>query len=280
LQRGGKADKAEGSRLKAEGSQPEAESKNPPLTLVCTPIGNLGDLTFRAAEALRTCDGVIAEDTRRAGLLLAHLGTRKPLVSFHEHNEERRLPELLARMRGGDRLVLVTDAGTPSVSDPGFRLVRACISEGIGYTVLPGACAVTTALAGSGLPPVPFHFGGFLPSSGSGRRAELRRAVILGMTSVYFESPHRLNACLGDIASIMPGALLCVCRELTKIHEEYRQGSAEELSLHYTDHPPRGEVTLVLRPGAGDVGDAKGSGEISSRRKDHSEKTPIPRNLA
>ena len=266
--------------MKAEGSQPEAESKNPPLTLVCTPIGNLGDLTFRAAEALRTCDGVIAEDTRRAGLLLAHLETRKPLVSFHEHNEERRLPELLSRLRGGERLVLVTDAGTPSVSDPGFRLVRACISEGIGYTILPGACAVTTALAGSGLPPVPFHFGGFLPSSGSGRRAELRRAALLGMTSVYFESPHRLNACLGDIAAIMPGALLSVCRELTKIHEEYRQGSAEELSVHYTDHPPRGEVTLVLRPGAGDVGEGKGGGEVSSRRKGYSENTPIPRNLA
>jgi len=262
----------------AEGPHNREGREVPPLTLICTPIGNLGDLTFRAAEALRTCDGVIAEDTRRAGLLLAHLDARKPLVSFHEHNEERRLPELLSRLRGGERLVLVTDAGTPSVSDPGFRLVRACISEGIGHTVLPGACAVTTALAGSGLPPVPFHFGGFLPSSGSGRRGELRRAAALGMTSVFFESPHRLTACLEDMAAILPGAQVCVCRELTKIHEEYREGSAAILAAHYAEHPPKGEVTLVLRPGEGDRGE--GIGGIPARRSRHSEKTPIPRNLA
>ena len=140
------------------------------LTLIATPIGNLGDLTLRAIEALRLCDGVIAEDTRRAGQLIAYLEIRKPLISFHEHNEERRLPELIARLRNGEKLCLVTDAGTPSVSDPGFRLVRECIKEEVTYTVLPGPSAVTTAIVGSGLPPVPFHFGGFLPSSGSGRR--------------------------------------------------------------------------------------------------------------
>jgi 16S rRNA (cytidine1402-2'-O)-methyltransferase len=245
----------------------------PQLTLLCTPIGNLGDLTLRAAEAIRNCDGVIAEDTRRAGLLLAHLGTRKPLVSFHEHNEERRLPELITRLRGGEKLVLVTDAGTPSVSDPGFRLVRACIAAGIAHTVLPGASAVTTALAGSGLPPVPFYFGGFLPSSGSGRRNELKKVADLGMTVVYFESPHRLSDCLADLDGIMPGCLLSVCRELTKIHEEYRQGSPALLSAHYLEHPPRGEVTLVIDPQGGRSRE-KRSG------KDHSEKTPIPRNLA
>mgnify|MGYP000314162814 CR=1 FL=1 len=251
----------------------EEGNELPPLTLLCTPIGNLGDLTLRAAVALRNCDGVIAEDTRRAGLLLAHLETRKPLVSFHEHNEERRLPELLARLRDGEKLVLVTDAGTPSVSDPGFRLVRACIAAGIAHTVLPGASAVTTALAGSGLPPVPFCFGGFLPSSGSGRRNELKKAAALGMTAVYFESPHRLCDCLGDLAVIMPGALLSVCRELTKIHEEYRQGSPSFLSAHYREHPPRGEVTLVIDP--------SGGGSRGKRpATDHSEKTPIPRNLA
>lgn len=259
--------------MKPEGLQPEAEKELPPLTLLCTPIGNLGDLTLRAAEALRSCDGVIAEDTRRAGFLLAHLETRKPLVSFHEHNEERRLPELIARLRGGEKLVLVTDAGTPSVSDPGFRLVRACIAEGIAHTVLPGASAVTTALAGSGLPPVPFYFGGFFPSSGSGRRNELKKAAALGMTSVYFESPHRLCDCLADLAVIMPGALLSVCRELTKIHEEYRQGSAAILSAHYQEHPPRGEVTLVIDPSGG-------RSRATRSAKNHSEKTPIPRNLA
>jgi 16S rRNA (cytidine1402-2'-O)-methyltransferase len=249
---------------------PHAQGQFPPLTLLCTPIGNLGDLTLRAAEALKSCDGVIAEDTRRAGLLLGHLGIRKPLVSFHEHNEERRVPELIARLSLGEKLVLVTDAGTPSVSDPGFRLVRACIAGGIAHTVLPGPSAVTTALVGSGLPPVPFLFGGFLPSSGSGRRNELKKAAVVGMTSVYFESPHRLCDCLEDISVIMPGALLSVCRELTKIHEEYRQGSASLLSDHYRVNPPRGEVTLVIDP--------SGGGSRSGR--DHSEKTPIPRNLA
>ena len=259
--------------MKPENLELGKESGLPPLTLLCTPIGNLGDLTFRAAEALRSCDGVIAEDTRRAGLLLAHLETRKPLVSFHEHNEERRLPELIALLRGGEKLVLVTDAGTPSVSDPGFRLVRACVAEGIAYTVLPGASAVTTALAGSGLPPVPFFFGGFLPSSGSGRRNELKKVAALGMTSVYFESPHRLCDCLADLAVIMPESLLSVCRELTKIHEEYRQGSPGLLSAYYQEHPPRGEVTLVIDPSGG-----RSRGTRSG--KDHSEKTPIPRNLA
>ena len=259
--------------MKPEHSELGKESGLPPLTLLCTPIGNLGDLTLRAAEALRICDGVISEDTRRAGLLLAHLETRKPLVSFHEHNEERRLPELIARLSGGEKLVLVTDAGTPSVSDPGFRLVRACIVAGIHYTVLPGPSAVTTALVGSGLPPVPFFFGGFLPSSGSGRRAELRRGVALPMTGIYFESPHRLVDCLEDLAAISPDCRVCVSRELTKIHEEYRHGSSAELAQHYLAHPPRGEVTLVISAAA------TGAGEVS-RKKDYSEKTPIPRNLA
>jgi 16S rRNA (cytidine1402-2'-O)-methyltransferase len=246
---------------------------NPPLTLICTPIGNLGDLTLRAAETLRNCDGVIAEDTRRTSQLLAHLEVRKPLVSFHEHNEERRLPEILARLRGGERLALVTDAGTPSVSDPGFRLVRACVEEGIGYTVLPGASAVTTALVGSGLPPVPFFFGGFLPSSGSGRRSELRKGTALGMTAIYFESPHRLLDCLADLAAIAPGCMVCVSRELTKIHEEYRHGSPAELAAHYGVNPPRGEITLVIDPMAGKAAERKSA-------KDYSENTPIPRNLA
>ena len=242
----------------------------PPLTLIATPIGNLGDLTLRAIEALRQCDLVIAEDTRRAVNLLGHLEIRKPLVSFHEHNEERRLPELIRRLQSGEKLSLVTDAGTPSVSDPGFRLVRACISEGIAYTVLPGPSAVVTALVGSGFPPVPFYFGGFLPSSGSGRRSELRKAAASGITAVYFESPHRLIDCLEDLETIAPQSRLCVARELTKIHEEYRQGSPSELASHYREKPPRGEVTLVIDP----------IPESMAKKKIYSEKTPIPRNFA
>jgi len=248
----------------------------PPLSLVATPIGNLGDLTLRAIDALRCCDGVIAEDTRRTAQLLAYLEIRKPLISFHEHNEERRLPELISRLRSGEKLCLVTDAGTPSVSDPGFRLVRECIEESVEYTVLPGPSAVTTALVGSGLPPVPFHFGGFLPSSGSGRRSELRRAIGLGMTGIYFESPHRLVACLADLVLLSPESRLCISRELTKIHEEYRHGTPAELVAHYSENPPRGEVTLVIYPSAGNAEEVK----EKSRKKNYSEKTPMPRNFS
>jgi 16S rRNA (cytidine1402-2'-O)-methyltransferase len=259
--------------LKAEEPQSDIGKRLPSLVLICTPIGNLGDLTERAAEALRSCDAVIAEDTRRAGLLLNRLQTKKPLVSFHEHNEERRLPELMSRLKRGERLALVTDAGTPSVSDPGFRLVRMCLAEGVDYTVLPGPSAVTTALVGSGLPPVPFFFGGFLPSSGSGRRSELRRGLSLAITSVYFESPHRLLASLRDLAFLARQSRVCVCRELTKIHEEYRQGTPDELALHYEANPPRGEITLVIDP-------TGGKGCEKEPGKNHSENTPIPRNLA
>ena len=259
--------------MKPENSESGKVSEGPPLTLIATPIGNLGDLTVRAVVALKSCDAVIAEDTRRAAQLLAHLGVRKPLVSFHEHNEEQRLPEILSRLRGGEKIALVTDAGTPSVSDPGFRLVRACVAESIGYTVLPGPSAVTTALVGSGLPPVPFFFGGFLPSSASARRAELTRGTAIGMTAVYFESPHRLADCLEDLKGIMPDCKVCVSRELTKIHEEYRHGSPDELASHYGENPARGEVTLVIDPSGGKVAGKKS-------RKDHSEKAPILRNLA
>ena len=256
-----------------ENPSPKAKEDLPPLTLIATPIGNLGDLTLRAMEILRECDAVIAEDTRRALNLLGHLEIRKPLISFHEHNEERRLPELIRRLQAGEKLALVTDAGTPSVSDPGFRLVRACITGGISYTVLPGPSAVVTALVGSGFPPVPFYFGGFLPSSGSGRRAELRKAAASGFTSIYFESPHRLINCLEDLEVIAPECRLCVARELTKIHEEYRQGSPSGLASHYRENPPRGEVTLVIDPVS--ASEAKMNG-----KKTHSEKTPIPRNFA
>jgi 16S rRNA (cytidine1402-2'-O)-methyltransferase len=245
----------------------------PSLTLIATPIGNLGDLTLRAVDVLRRCDALIAEDTRRAAQLMNHLGIRKPLVSFHEHNEERRLPELMNRFRTGEKLALVTDAGTPSVSDPGFRLVRACIASRIGYTVLPGPSAVITALVGSGLPPVPFSFGGFLPSSGSGRRSELKKAAALGYTSIYFESPHRLVDCLEDLVAIAPLSQVCVARELTKIHEEYRRGNPVELAAHYAANPPRGEITLVIDPDPSRE-------PVGRKKKVYSENTPIPRNLA
>ena len=268
--------------MKAEDIKKFAERESahrgaPPLTLIATPIGNLGDLTLRAIEALRDSDGVIAEDTRRASLLLRHLELRRPLISFHEHNEERRLPELIGRLLRGESLAMVSDAGTPSISDPGFRLIRACIANGIEYTVLPGPSAVLTSLVGSGLPPVPFYFGGFLPSSGSGRRAELKRASASGVTRIYFESPHRLLACLEDLTLIAPDCRLCVARELTKVHEEYRHGTPEQLASHYRSNAPRGEVTLVIAPQGFDY---NGNGCEGEEKKNYSEKTPIPRNFA
>jgi 16S rRNA (cytidine1402-2'-O)-methyltransferase len=268
----GKNKSIKDEEVKTEMSEiPISELKS--LTLIATPIGNLRDLTLRAIDTLKQCDGVIAEDTRRAGHLLTHLAIRKPLTSFHEHNEERRLSELIERMQAGEKLALVTDAGTPSVSDPGFRLVRACISEGISYTVLPGPSAVITALVGSGFPPVPFSFGGFLPSSGSGRRAELRKAAVLSGTSIYFESPHRLVSCLEDLALLAPASRVCVARELSKIHEEYRIGTPMELISYYTIHPPRGEVTLLVDLVSRVEKNKNESGA-------YSEKTPIPRNFA
>ncbi len=256
--------------MKPENLELGKETGLPPLTLIATPIGNLGDLTLRGIKVLKECELVIAEDTRRAGQLLSHLGIHKPLLSFHEHNEERRLAELIRRLHAGEKMALVTDAGTPSVSDPGFRLVRACLSEGIDYTVLPGPSALLTALVGSGFPPVPFVFGGFLPSSGSGRRSELRRSIAFAGTSIYFESPHRLCDCLEDLILIAPKSRTCVAREMTKIHEEYRIGSPCELLGHYRENPPRGEVTLLIDPVS----------SVLEDKKTHSENTPIPRNFA
>lgn len=216
------------------------------LTVVPTPIGNLQDITLRAIEALRGAEIVAAEDTRHSGLLLHHLGIKKPMVSLHEHNEASRSASLVEEIAGGKSVALVTDAGMPGISDPGFRLIHACRERGLPVTVLPGPSAVLTALVGSGLPSATFYFGGFLPVKSGQRRAELERAISRGTTGVYFESPHRLTKTLAVLAEIAPSTPLCVARELTKKFEEYRRGPAAELLAHYESHPPRGEITLVI----------------------------------
>ena len=218
------------------------------LTLVATPLGNLQDLTFRAVEALRSADLIAAEDTRHTGHLLAGLEIRKPLLSLHDHNEVHRLPQVLERLTAGESVVLVTDAGMPCVSDPGYRVVRACLEAGLPLTVLPGPSAVLTALAGSGLPPHPFYFGGFLPVKSGRRLRELASAVERGVTHVYFESPHRLVKTLAVLDEIAPLSQVCVARELTKRFEEYRRGSPGEVLAHYQNRPPKGEITLVFHP--------------------------------
>jgi 16S rRNA (cytidine1402-2'-O)-methyltransferase len=216
------------------------------LTVVPTPIGNLQDITLRALQALREADLIAAEDTRRSSVLLLHHEIKKPMISLHEHNEETRTAELVTEVAGGRSVVLITDAGMPGISDPGFRLIRACRERGLPVEVLPGPSAVLTALVGSGLPTNAFHFGGFLPVKSGRRRAELERAVRRSETNVYFESPYRLLKTLAVLGEIAPEADVCVARELTKKFEEYRRGRPGELYAHYTSHPAKGEITLVI----------------------------------
>lgn len=216
------------------------------LTVVPTPIGNRQDITLRAIEALRSADVVAAEDTRHSGLLLQHLGLSKPFVSLHEHNESRRSEELVERIARGEKIALISDAGMPGISDPGFRLIRACTERGLPVTVLPGPSAVITALVGSGFPTDRFFFGGFLPVKSGRREAELSRAAARAETSVYFESPHRIVRSLEVLAGVCPDRAVCVARELSKAFEDYRRGTPGELVAHFTAHPPKGEITLVI----------------------------------
>lgn len=217
------------------------------VILVPTPIGNLGDITLRALEVLRGADRIACEDTRRTAPLLAHHGiSGKPLVSLHEHNESRRAPELVAAARAGETVAVVTDAGMPGISDPGYRLVQACIESGTPCEVLPGPSAVVTALIGSGFPCHAFHFGGFLSVKSGKRRAALAAAIESGETGIFFESPHRLLSTLEILAEIHPDARVCVARELTKKFETYHRGTAAELLDHFRGHPPKGEIVLLV----------------------------------
>ena len=216
------------------------------LTIVPTPIGNRQDITLRALEALQAADVVAAEDTRHSGMLLQHLGIKKPFVSLHEHNEAARVEELAGRMASGTKIALITDAGMPGISDPGHRLIRSCIERGLPVTVLPGPSAVITALVGSGFPTDRFFFGGFLPVK-SGRRAnEIALAAGRAETSIYFESPHRIERTLEALHAACPDRPVCVARELTKTFEEYRRGLPAEVLAHFQKHPPKGEITLVI----------------------------------
>jgi 16S rRNA (cytidine1402-2'-O)-methyltransferase len=217
------------------------------LFLIGSPIGNLGDITLRALEVLKTVSVVAAEDTRRSSILLKHFEISKQLISFHEHNEAKRTSELIERLRGGENVALLTDAGMPSISDPGYRLVRASIESGIQIEVIPGPSAVLTALVGSGLPTDRFYFGGFLPVKSGQRERELLAALAREFTSIYFESPHRIIRSLEVINGVEPTRSVCVARELTKQFEEYQRGEAATVLAHYVNHPPKGEITLLIK---------------------------------
>ena len=218
--------------------------------VVCpTPIGNLADVTLRVLDELRTAAVIACEDTRRTLTLLDRHGISAPRVSLTEHNEAARIPALLERVRAGERVALVSDAGTPTVSDPGGRLVAAALDAGLPVEVLPGPSAVTTAAAASGLAGDGFAFCGFLPRTPAGIAALLDHLDAAGLALVAFESPRRLPATLRALAERDPGRRAAVCRELTKLHEEVRRGTLSELAAHYAS-PPKGEVTLVLAPAA------------------------------
>jgi len=213
--------------------------------IVCpTPIGNLDDITLRVLAALREADVVACEDTRRTRVLLDRYGVSGRLVSYHEHNERARADELVARMREGAVVALVSDAGMPLVSDPGLVLVRACVAAGLGVEVLPGPSAALSALVASALPAERWQFVGFLPR----KRAELERVLASPQTLVAFESPRRLAASLEVLAGLDAEREIAICRELTKLHEEVVRGTAAQLAQRYRAEAPRGEIVLVVGP--------------------------------
>ena len=216
------------------------------LYVVATPIGNLGDITVRALEVLKSVDVIAAEDTRHSGMLLKHFEINKPLVSYHEHNEAMRTAQLVERLAADENVALITDAGTPALSDPGARLIRACIERGLPITIIPGPSSILAALVGSGFSTERFYFGGFLPVKSGQRERELRATAERGETTIFFESPYRLTKTLAVCTGIMPDRQLCVARELTKKFEEFRYGIASELLAHYEAHPPKGEIVLVI----------------------------------
>ena len=217
------------------------------LYVTATPIGHARDITLRALDVLKACDLIAAEDTRVTAKLLAIHGIARPLTAYNDHNAERERPRLLERLHQGSRIVLVSDAGTPLVSDPGFKLVRAVIEEGLPVHVLPGASAVLAGLALSGLPSDRFLFAGFLSSKSGERRTALDDFKTERATLIFFESGPRLAACLKDMADILGSRSAVVAREITKLHEEVRRGGLAELAEFYERQgPPKGEVTLLV----------------------------------
>lgn len=220
----------------------------PGLHLVATPIGNMRDVTQRALDVLRGVAMVACEDTRHSGMLLKYHGVRARLVSLNEHNEGHRIPQILETIAQGGSVALISDAGMPTISDPGQRLVAAVVAAGLHVETLPGPSAVLAALSASGLPTTPFYFGGFLPHKKGARLKEITAALGRDCTSIYFESPYRLVDTLGMIESTDPARRVVVARELTKKFEEFRRGPASILLSHFNTKAPKGEITLLIAP--------------------------------
>lgn len=216
------------------------------LYLVPSPIGNLGDITYRAVEVLKNADSILCEDTRTSSVLLKHYNIQKPLTPYHQHNEHKILTHLIEQLQAGKTYALLTDAGTPGISDPGFLLVRECVKHDIPVECLPGATAFVPALVQSGIPSNSFVFEGFLPLK-KGRQTMMKQLAMEERTIVLYESPHRLVKTLKELAEYMGAERhAAVCRELTKMFEETRKGSLQELAAHYEAHAPKGEIVLVI----------------------------------
>jgi 16S rRNA (cytidine1402-2'-O)-methyltransferase len=229
-------------------SRLNTETPRGTLYLVATPIGNLEDITLRALRILKEVDKIACEDTRHTLKLLNHFEIHRPLVSYHEHNELTRAPELVLAMEQGASIALVSDAGMPLVSDPGHRLVSLCIRHHITVVPIPGPSAVIAALSASGLPNEEFVFLGFLPNRGSERRRALERLRIEERTLIFYEAPHRIADTIADALAILGDRPACIAREVTKLHEEFRRGKLFELVQSLEAHPARGEITLLIGP--------------------------------
>ena len=225
----------------------QTDPKPGTLYIVGTPIGNLEDITFRAVRILQTVDLIAAEDTRHTGKLLQHFQIKAPQVSYHDHNCNSRIPELLGQLGTGHAIALVTDAGMPGISDPGYELVKACVEAEIPVVPIPGPVAAITALSAAGLPTERFVFEGFLPAKGGDRHNRLEFLQAEARTIIFYEAPHRIRQTLQDLADVFGlDRQLVLARELTKLHEEFWRGRIEDAIAHYSDREPQGEYTLIV----------------------------------
>ena len=216
------------------------------LYIVPTPVGNLDDITLRALKVLREADLILAEDTRTSGQLLKHFDIKRPMQSYHKFNEHQTVERIVERLLAGEQVAVVSDAGTPGISDPGFLVAREAIRAGVEVTCLPGATALVPALVGSGLPCDKFCFEGFLPQK-KGRQTRLQQLAAEPRTMVFYESPHRVVKALQQFAEVFgPDRPAAACRELSKLHEEYVRGTLAELLAHFNEHEPRGEFVIVV----------------------------------
>lgn len=249
----------------AEIVRASAAEPAPGLYLVPTPIGNLADMSLRALVLLAAADVIYCEDTRHSRILMAHYGIGTRLEAYHEHNAEAQRPRVMQRLGRGQVIALISDAGTPLVSDPGFKLVRACIAAGFHVEGLPGACAAIVALTGAGLPTDAFHFAGFLPAKSAARQRRIGELKPVPSTLLFYEAPQRLTETLGDLASVLGPRPAAIARELTKRHAEFIRGSLAELAAKTGKQDLRGEIVIVVGP----PGEAEADDDTIRERLEH-----------